>query len=150
MDCIEEKELSAYADGEVAAERAAALREHLNRCASCRAALSDLREIWDTLDELESAEPDPYFAARLARRAAARRRGGGGRRVLVSAAAAAAAVSLLPGVFLGQALFAESSPSATDGNGELAAYFGAAPMQDFPAGSLGETWGDVWTEGDGE
>ncbi|HUU56989.1 MAG TPA: hypothetical protein VMW93_06590, partial [bacterium] len=94
---------------------------------------------------------DPYFAPRLKRLAAGRRSGGWARRVLVPAAATTAAVlSLLLGAFLGRALYAEPDVSTSNGNGELAAYLGVSPVEDFPDGSLGEAWGDVWTQGDDE
>ena len=151
MSCIKAKELSAYVDGELAEEKAAAIREHLAHCAACREELSRLEFVSEALELLEGAEPDPYFAPRLKRLAAGRRSGGWARRVLVPAAATTAAVlSLLLGAFLGRALYAEPDVSTSNGNGELAAYLGVSPVEDFPDGSLGEAWGDVWTQGDDE
>jgi anti-sigma factor RsiW len=149
MDCIDEKKLSIYADGELPEAEAAAIREHLAECAACREELSRLEFVSAALESLEGAEPDPYFAPRLKRVAAGQRGRGWPARVLVpAAAAAAAALSLAAGVFLGQALLAGSSGSSSQGNGVLVEYLGVAPVEDFPDGSLGEAWGEVWAEGD--
>lgn len=151
MACIDEKKLSAYLDGELPPEESAALEEHLARCAACREELSRLAFVSEALETLDGAEPDPYFAPRLKRLAVAERGRGWARRAFVpAAAAAAAALSLLLGAFLGRALYAEPDVSTSNGNGELAAYLGVSPVEDFPDGSLGETWGDVWTQGDDE
>ena len=151
MACIDGKKLSAYVDGELPPEDGAALEEHLARCAACRKELSRLEFVSEALESLEGAEPDPYFAPRLKRLAAeGRRRNWPGRVLVPAAATAAAALSLLLGAFLGRALYAEPDVSASNGNGELAAYLGVSPVEDFPDGSLGEAWGDVWTQGDDE
>jgi anti-sigma factor RsiW len=148
MVCIDGKKLSAYVDGELSREDAAAIGEHLVHCAACREELSRLEVVSETLESLEGAEADPYFARRLKRLAAEGRRRNWPGRVLVPAAAAAAALSLVAGGFLGQALLAEPNGASSPANGELVEYLGVAPLEDFPDGSLGETWGDVWTEGD--
>lgn len=151
MNCVDPKKLSVYLDGELAEDEAAAIRQHLADCEACRDEVSRLEAVSDALDSLEGAEPDPYFAPRVARLAAGRRGSGWPRRLLVPAAAtAAAALSLLLGSFLGQALYDEPDVAASNGNGVLASYLGVAPVEDFPDGSLGEAWGDVWTEGDAE
>lgn len=151
MNCVDPRELSAYLDGELAEDRAAAIKEHLAGCAACRDEISRFEAVSEALDSLEGAEPDPYFAPRLKRLAASGRRSGWPRRVLVPAAAtAAAALSLSLGAFLGRALYAEPDVTSSNGNGALASYLGVAPVEDFPDGSLGEAWGDVWTEGDVE
>jgi anti-sigma factor RsiW len=151
MNCVDPKELSAYLDGELAEDKAAAIRQHLAGCAVCRDEVSRLEAVTDALDSLEGAEPGPYFAPRLKRLAAGRRRDVWPRRALVPAAATTAAVlSLLLGSFLGRALYAEPEVASSNGNGVLASYLGVAPVEDFPDGSLGEAWGDVWTEGDAE
>ena len=149
MACVDEKKFSAYMDGELSEEDAAAIGEHLAHCAACREELSRLEAVSEALESLEGAEPGPYFAPRLRRLAAERRRRNWPERVLVpAAAAAAAALSLVAGSFLGRALYAEPNGASSPANGELVEYLGAAPLEDFPDGSLGETWGDVWTEGD--
>ena len=149
MGCVDEKELSAYIDGELSEVAAAAIGEHLTHCGACREELSRLEFVSETLESLEGAEPDPYFARRLKRLAAERRSRGWPGRVLVPAAAAAAvALSLVAGGFLGRALYAEPNGASSPANGELVEYLGVAPVEDFPDGSLGEAWGDVWTEGD--
>jgi hypothetical protein len=52
------------------------------------------------------------------------------------------------GAFLGRALYAEPDVSSSNGNGALASYLGVAPVEDFPQGSLGDAWGEVWAEGE--
>jgi anti-sigma factor RsiW len=140
MACIDGKKLSAYLDGELPPEESAALEEHLARCAACREELSRLAFVSEALETLEGAEPDPYFAPRLKRLAAAERGRGWARRAFVPAA----------GGFLGRALCTEPNGASAAANGELVEYLGVAPVEDFPDGSLGETWGDVWTQGDDE
>ncbi len=149
MTCVDEKKLSAYVDGELSEEDAAAIGEHLTHCEACREELSRLEVVSEALESLEGAEADPYFAPRLKRLAAeGRRRNWPGRVLVPAAAAAAAALSLVAGSFLGRALYAESNGASSPTNGELVEYLGVAPVEDFPDGSLGEAWGDVWTEGD--
>jgi anti-sigma factor RsiW len=150
MACIEEKKLSAYLDGELPEEERAAIREHLAICAACRREAANLSFVSEVLNSLEGLEPSPYFAPRLRHLLSRRERGRRvGRIVVGAAAAAAAALSLLLGGFLGRALYAEAN-GARSGNGELAAYFGVSPVEDFPDGSLGEAWGDAWAEGETE
>ncbi len=149
MACIDGKKLSAYVDGELPPEDAAAIGEHLARCAACRDELSRLAFVSEALETLDGAEPDPYFAPRLKRLAVAERSRGWARRAFVpAAAAAAAALSLVLGGFLGRALYAEPNGASVAANGELVEYLGVAPVEDFPDGSLGETWGEVLVEGD--
>ena len=150
MACIDEKKLSAYLDGELPPEESAALEEHLARCAACREELSRLAFVSEALETLDGAEPDPYFAPRLKRLAAAGIINYDGTHVyaLDAAAAAAAALSLVLGGFLGRALYAEPNGASVAANGELVEYLGVAPVEDFPDGSLGETWGEVLVEGD--
>jgi anti-sigma factor RsiW len=151
MACIDEKKLSAYLDGELPPEESAALEEHFARCAACRDELSRLEAVSEALETLDGAEPDPYFAPRLKRLAVAERSRGWARRAFVpAAAAAAAALSLVLGGFLGRALYTEPNGASAAANGELAEYLGVSPVEDFPDGSLGEAWGDVWTQGDDE
>jgi anti-sigma factor RsiW len=149
MICIDGKKLSAYTDGELPEEEAAEIREHLTVCEACREELSRLESVSAALEALEGTEPDPYFASRLKRAAAeGRSRGWPGRVFVPAAAAAAAALSLAAGVFLGQALLVESNGASSNGNGALASYLGVAPVEDFPQGSLGDAWGEVWAEGE--
>ena len=149
MACIDGKKLSAYVDGELPPEDAAAIGEHLARCAACRDELSRLAFVSEALETLDGAEPDPYFAPRLKRLAVAERSRGWARRAFVpAAAAAAAALSLVLGGFLGRALYTEPNGASVAANGELVEYLGVAPVEDFPDGSLGETWGEVLVEGD--
>ncbi len=150
MACIDGKKLSAYLDGELPEEERPAIEEHLALCAACRREAAHLAFVSEALDSLEELEPSPYFAARLRHLVSGRERGRRVRRVVVAAAAAAAAVSLVLGGFLGRALYVGPNGAPSDGNGELTAYLDVSPLDDFPDGSLGEAWGDVWAEGDDE
>ncbi len=148
MTCIDGKILSAYLDGELPEEERPAIQEHLALCAACRREAAYLTFVSEVLDSLEGLEPSPYFAPRLKHLVSRRERM---RRVgRIAVAAAAAALSLLLGGFLGRALYAEPNGASPNGNGELTAYLGVSPLEDFPDGSLGEAWGDVWAEGDDE
>jgi predicted anti-sigma-YlaC factor YlaD len=150
MACIDEKNLSAYLDGELPEEERATIREHLALCAACRREAAYLAFVSEVLDYLEVSEPSPYFAPRLKHLVSRREHGRRvGRIVVGAAAAAAAALSLVLGGFLGRALYAEPGGTPSNGNGELTAYLGVSALEDFPDGSLGAAWGDVWTEGDG-
>jgi anti-sigma factor RsiW len=149
MACIDQKKLSAYLDGELPPEENAALEEHLARCAPCREELSRLAFVSEALEALDGVEPGPYFAPRLKRLAVGERGRGWVRRAFVpAAAAAAAALSLVLGGFLGRALYVEPNGASVAANGELVEYLGVAPVEDFPDGSLGETWGEVLVEGE--
>ena len=63
MSCTFEQEVSALFDGELAASEAAAVREHVSGCGSCRAMLGDLESMRTSIRELravgagESARP---------------------------------------------------------------------------------------------
>jgi anti-sigma factor RsiW len=151
MACIDEKKLSAYLDGELPEEERPAVQEHLALCAACRREAARLAFVSEVLDSLEGLEPSPYFAPRLKHLVSRRERGRRvGRIVVAAAAAAAAALSLLLGGFLGRALYAGPNGAPSDGNGELTAYLDVSPLEDFPDGSLGEAWGEVWAEGGNE
>src|SRR6476469_9459584 len=61
---IEQEELMAYLDGELATNRAVAAAAHLEHCAECQELAADLRKLsqelmaWEA-EELESAEETP-------------------------------------------------------------------------------------------
>lgn len=93
----EHDRLAAYAEGELAADAAAVVAAHLDACASCRAALAEVRRGIALANELE-AEPMPeaLAAAMRGRLAAAPR---GARLPWWTAAAAAIAVVVGLGAF---------------------------------------------------
>jgi len=62
--------LSAFLDGELAADERRAVEEHLGACAGCRAELDGLRRVASHLRRLERAAPPPVLADRVARRVA--------------------------------------------------------------------------------
>jgi hypothetical protein len=62
--------LSAYVDGELAAEERRAVEDHLAACPGCRAELDGMRRVASRLRSLERAAPPPLLADRVARRVA--------------------------------------------------------------------------------
>jgi hypothetical protein len=63
-----DQHLSAYRDGELEPNLAREVREHLAGCASCRAALYEMDQVWDLLGAHESIEPPADFLAVVRRR----------------------------------------------------------------------------------
>ena len=57
--------LSPYLEGLVSAEEKRAIREHLDRCSQCRAALEDLEKTRALLNSMEEVEPPPWMAAKI-------------------------------------------------------------------------------------
>jgi hypothetical protein len=57
--------LSPYLEGLVSAEEKRAIREHLDRCSQCRAALEDLEKTQALLNSMEEVEPPPWMAAKI-------------------------------------------------------------------------------------
>lgn len=60
------RDLSAYLDGALAAEKRAAVEAHLTACAYCAAELKLLSETDARIKQLPAIEPPPFFAARVA------------------------------------------------------------------------------------
>jgi anti-sigma factor RsiW len=148
MDCIDEKKISAYLDGELRDDERARIETHLEECAACRAGANELAAVSDALEVLDGLEPDPYFATRVKWVSTTRKQQGWFSRVLVPAAAAtAAALSLLLGGFLGKALYAGWSIEPADDNGEFAEYYDTSAIEDYPESTLGEVLDDLPTNG---
>ena len=98
MICADvERDLDPYVDRELTAESAAAVREHLSTCASCRQRLADREALGQLVRSL------PYYPApdRLRARVAERtRRTASARQLLTWAAAAVIVVSVAGGISL--------------------------------------------------
>ncbi len=62
--------LSAYLDGELPAQEARELEEHVSRCPPCRAELDGLAAVVGTLRRLEREAPPPVLAQQVTRRVA--------------------------------------------------------------------------------
>lgn len=65
------RELVPYLDGELDSEQAREIEEHLTVCARCAVLLSRLRDDWESLALLPTAEPPPDFVDRVCNRAQA-------------------------------------------------------------------------------
>lgn len=57
--------LSPYLEGLVSAEEKRAIREHLDQCSQCRAALEDLKKTQALLNSMDEVEPPPWMAAKI-------------------------------------------------------------------------------------
>jgi hypothetical protein len=70
MHQVEQEEVMAYLDGELAADRAAATAVHLSECAECQRLVAELRDVSQNLNawkiELAEAETPPAIANALA------------------------------------------------------------------------------------
>jgi len=95
------EKLDAYVDGELPADQARALDEHLRGCASCAAeALSKVQQKRAVQAAGQRFTPDPAFRERIRKTIAAPRPSLWGRRWLPGFAAALAAVLVVAGAFL--------------------------------------------------
>jgi predicted anti-sigma-YlaC factor YlaD len=96
MKCHEtQKLLSAYADGEMQAEKMRVIDAHVQSCGSCQRKIEEIESLWKALDVLPVANPSPYFYAKLASRIRAEERkpaSGWSERLLIPISAAAIAV----------------------------------------------------------
>ncbi len=69
MRCTQvRKLLSSHQDGALSAARAAAVTEHLERCAECAAAFAELQRTWQALGLYQPAATAPGFTAAVMRR----------------------------------------------------------------------------------
>jgi ferric-dicitrate binding protein FerR (iron transport regulator) len=109
VECREaRRNLSAYLDGELSAEKSAAVRSHLPRCPSCRAELHFLERLWAITTKALSQAPfdntlvEKTFVKIKERRAAVRRSFASSRLAYAAAMViAAAAIVLLASYYLG-------------------------------------------------
>ena len=65
MNCLNREQLFAYAHRLAEGRDEEAIREHVETCARCRAALNEYRQLDALLDEWKPAEPSPWFDARV-------------------------------------------------------------------------------------
>ncbi len=152
MNCLDEKKLSAYLDGELSKQGRAAVEEHLGQCARCRQEAKNLTAVLDMLGLLPGVEPEPYFTLRLRQRIANEKpepRARWLRRILIPAGASAAGVlALVIGLFLGKALYQERIQLASESTSESAYILRVDSVKDFPEGSLGDVFGEIVEGGD--
>ena len=64
-DCIHQKRVQAFLDGDLSADEARAFRDHLAGCADCAAELATYRRVFALLDEAPLAEPAPALGERV-------------------------------------------------------------------------------------
>jgi predicted anti-sigma-YlaC factor YlaD len=69
MNCREiKRKLSAYQDRELPGLQMDEIKKHLNNCADCSTAFQQIKEVWESLSNVETIESAPYFWTRLAQR----------------------------------------------------------------------------------
>ena len=147
MKHIDERTLSAYFDGELNEEKAAAVTQHLEGCARCRDAYEQFAILSETLDTLHTVEPSPYFATQTKRAATEARVPTTISRLLIPATAVAATLaSLFIGGYLGQSVYSTVMGNGTNGENGYVDYFDVSPMQDYPEGSFGEVYTEFASE----
>jgi anti-sigma factor RsiW len=143
MKHISEKKLSAYLDGELDEIQRQEIKAHLKTCEHCRELAAELTEVTQSLDMVESLEPDPFFAAEVKKKVLSEKPVEGWRRVMVPIiASAAATASIVLGVFFGQAIYSALQENEYTDT-EVTAYLGYYPAQDYPDGSLGDALNDI-------
>ncbi len=77
MKCVDAKEmLSAYIDGIMSSEENNAVGEHLKSCASCRNALTDLKNTIKEVQNIQEVEPPPWFEKQVMARVKAESKSG--------------------------------------------------------------------------
>ena len=113
------RRLSAYLDGELRPDRVAAVEAHLARCASCAAALAQLRAEWDVLAELGCPPLPAALGARIEQAALTpARRADAGHRPPRLAFGAAIGLGAAAGLALGfAAIFGVRGPEPTGAPG---------------------------------
>ncbi|MBN1481891.1 hypothetical protein EH223_06080 [candidate division KSB1 bacterium] len=60
------KQIVAYFMGELSEETTRTVREHLNRCASCRAEFESFQHVWHELSQIRETAPSEQMTARFA------------------------------------------------------------------------------------
>jgi anti-sigma factor RsiW len=144
MKCVTKKKLSAYLDGELGSADHKAITEHLKRCERCHLLARELAAVSETLDLLEGLEPEPFFAAEVKKKVLSVKPVRGWRRVMVPIlASAAAAVSIVLGVFFGQAIYSGLQAAEYGTDTVVTTYLRYSPAQDYPDGSLGDAFNDI-------
>jgi hypothetical protein len=88
----QEEELHAYLDGELAAGQTGALLEHLEECAKCRQALSELQALFTQIESVADLPLEVDYAPVISARLDAGRRSKRGWRLVFAAQVAAAGV----------------------------------------------------------
>lgn len=63
-----ERELPAYLEGSVSAERKKIIEDHLERCEQCSSALREWRQVKEAIGTLEHVEPPPWLVSRIMHR----------------------------------------------------------------------------------
>lgn len=126
--------LGAYVDGELGAETAQRLCDHVAACIGCRGALERLAEVERLLDRMEPEPPSAEVWEAMERRLMARARGRAAGRTLRAAALAAAAAAVLAAVaFFVVELYPRQAPVIPPG-GYTAQSEDDAPLHEQPLG----------------
>lgn len=150
MKCKDQKKLSAWLDGELDSKQRQEIATHLQECAECRRLAEELAAVSETMEALEGLEPSPYFTLGIKQKVANLKPSGrtGWRRILIPTIATAAGIlSIFLGGYLGQVIYAGWTDETTLNETEVAEYLGSSPVQDFPEGSLGEVFDDMFNNG---
>ena len=62
---IEEKEISAYVDGQLGASRSGLVEQHLSVCPKCRASFDEMHRLTKLFQGAVSLDPSPYLWSRI-------------------------------------------------------------------------------------
>lgn len=141
MRCNEcQRDLSRYIDSELTSPRSEDVELHLKTCASCRETYRILAGIWELLDEIPGAEPDPYFYTHLraridGERAEYRRRGL--ERFIIPVSTA---IALILGILIGSTVGMNGSAAVSEHSSDetWAEVLELDTLNDFPKTSVGD------------
>jgi anti-sigma factor RsiW len=150
--------LSAFLDDEVSEEERTEISEHLKVCSSCRKEAGELSQVSELFTPVEDVQVSPYFLTRLKLRISEEKARSSVRwpflkwirelrfeRIPIPAATAALLVlALMLGSRLGTVIYQER---LEEPDVELAEVFSIASFDDFPEGSLGESYVSVFSQG---
>lgn len=78
MKCIEREKLFLFTHGMLASEEAGRMRRHIAGCGECARAAEEYRLLGSALDDWNTAEPSPWFDAKVRARVAASENGKSG------------------------------------------------------------------------